>query len=101
MQPSRSSKPRRGLIARSLLLFSMLGVVGCNTIPRPQTPFVPQSLREPCRRPDPTSVATVGALAAFSVRQDEALSVCDSTRLTLLQIIDGTQPKPKRKLWPF
>lgn len=101
MPQSRSSNPHLGLIARSLSLCLMLGVAGCATMQSPTPAFVPQSLREPCRRPDPSSVVTVGQMAAFSVRQDEALSVCDSTRLTLLQIIDGTQPKPRRKLWPW
>jgi len=62
---------------------------------------VPTSLRASCAHPDPAGVATVGDMAAFSLRQASALSVCDSARSSLVQIIDGTQAKPKRKLWPW
>ena len=101
MPPSRLSKPRRVPIALSLSLFCGLGLAACGTVQAPTTPIVPQAFREPCKRPDPSSVATVGDLASFSIRQDAALSVCDSARSALVQIIDGIQPKPKRKLWPW
>jgi hypothetical protein len=45
-------------------------------------------LREPCPRPDFLAVETVGELAAFSVRQEGALAVCEARRSAAVAVID-------------
>jgi hypothetical protein len=46
-------------------------------------------LREPCPRPDFQAVQTVGELAAFSVRQEAAVAVCDARRSAAVAVIDA------------
>ena len=59
-----------------------LAVAGCATATPPPILTIPVSpaLREPCPRPDFQAVQTVGELAAFSVRQEGALAVCEARR---------------------
>jgi len=44
-------------------------------------------------------VISVGDLASFSLRQDAAISECNSVRAKLVGLIDDANPKRKRKLW--
>ena len=79
------------------LLFSTLGLSACETVQAvPPTVNVPQSLRAECSRPDPSGVISVGDLASFSLRQDAAISECNSARRQLVGIIDQTNPKRKK-----
>ncbi|HTK33868.1 MAG TPA: hypothetical protein VL358_01105 [Caulobacteraceae bacterium] len=65
-----------------------------------------ETLRQPCPRADGAeAVRTVGDLAAFSVRQEAALSACEARRAALAQTIDAhnalaartaTQAQPRR-----
>lgn len=87
-----------------LLAFWVLGPLalsGCAPRPVPALTIpVPESLREPCPRPDPAKVATVGDLAAFSIEQEAALGVCDVRRAAAVQIIDAANERPKPvSLW--
>ena len=51
---------------------------------------VAESLREACPRPgEAETVRTVGDLAAFSVRQEAALAICDARREALVQGVDA------------
>lgn len=60
---------------------------------------VPESLRANCASPDPSSVSTVGDLAAHSVRQEAALQVCDAKRSALVSIIEAANEAVKKKRW--
>lgn len=86
------SKPPLVLMRRFLLPFAMLGLLastGCASLPPPLTINIPPILREPCPRPDAANVETVGDLAAFSVRQEADLAVCNDRRQALVDIIDA------------
>jgi hypothetical protein len=51
---------------------------------------VAESLRETCPRPQGVeAVRSVGDLAAFSVRQEAALAVCDARREALVLTVDA------------
>jgi hypothetical protein len=51
---------------------------------------VAEVLREACPRPEGAeAVRTVGELAAFSVRQEAALAICDARREALVQGVDA------------
>lgn len=93
-------------LSKSLLIVCLmtLGLPGCAASVKSLEISVPASLRAVCEGPDPSGVETVSGLAAFSVRQDGALKVCDKSRETLVQIIDASNAagKPKRSwrnLW--
>jgi hypothetical protein len=70
-----------------------LAVAGCATATQPPVPIltipVAAVLREPCPRPDFLAVETVGELAAFSVRQEGALAVCEARRGAAVAVIDA------------
>jgi hypothetical protein len=87
-------------------------VTGCATATGPMTLTIPVSpvLREACPRPDFQAVQTVGELAAFSVRQEAAVAVCNERRAAAVAVIDAAnamgaqmaqQLKPRKwwKLW--
>lgn len=65
---------------------------GCATATAPPILTIPVSplLREACPRPDFQAVQTVGELAAFSVRQEAAVGVCDARRAAAVAVIDAT-----------
>lgn len=84
----------------SLVGLAALALTACQTIaPRPATLILPESLRSPCERPDPSKVSTVGDLAGFSLKQDAAISICDARRKAVVEIVDAANPKPRRKLF--
>jgi hypothetical protein len=100
-------KPLRGRPTRFLLpwlLLGLLGSTGCATPAPVLTLPTPASLRAPCPRPARPTNPTVGDLAAFSVNQEAALSICDDRRSALVSIADaynkavGEMAKP-RKHW--
>lgn len=63
---------------------------------------MPASLRATCERPSGVDdVKTVGDLAAYSVRQDAALKVCDAKREGLVSILDAVNAPAKRRWWEF
>jgi hypothetical protein len=113
MAKSKSRKPW-GLTHWFLLMFGALLVSlssGCASkpIPAPQI-ATPVWLREACNRPDlPQGESpTIGAVLAFTVDQEAALSDCDTRRAQALKLIEdanmiaaGKDPaaKPKRKWW--
>jgi hypothetical protein len=85
---------------------------GCATATAPPILTIPVSpvLREACPRPDFQAVQTVGELAAFSVRQEAAVAVCDARRSAAVAVIDAANAmgaqmaerlKPRKwwKLW--
>jgi hypothetical protein len=77
--------------------------MGCAHQPSPLTINVPDSLRSPCERPAIEGVKTVGDLAAVSIRQEAALSVCDARKSAVIAIVDAykavVDPKPWWKWW--
>lgn len=86
---------------KATAISAALLLTGCATKPQPLTLTIPESLRSPCAKPSPDEVQTVGALAAFSLRQDAALRICSNRGDALVAIIDGANQvvKPKRKKW--
>lgn len=46
-------------------------------------------LRDPCPRPDRPAAPSVGELAAFSVRQEAALVVCEARKDAAVALIDA------------
>lgn len=68
-----------------------LAVAGCATATAPPTLTIPISgvLREPCPRPDFLAVQTVGELAAFSVRQEASIAVCNERRAAAVAVMDA------------
>jgi hypothetical protein len=46
-------------------------------------------LRDPCPRPDRPPQPSVGELAAFSVRQEAAISVCEARKDAAVALIDA------------
>ena len=78
-------------------MFLLLGVAACGTTTSPRIE-VPASLRASCVRPDGADEwKLIGDLAAYSIRQDAALKVCDAKREALVSIIDAA--KPARPWW--
>lgn len=69
---------------------------------------VATSLRSPCPQPaGEAAVRTAGELAAFSLRQEAALSVCDARREAILAAVDahnaaaeGLRGKAGASHWP-
>ena len=97
------SKPPRAPMRPFPLLFLMLGAPGltaCATATAP-TPgkAIPQSLRTACDRPDPAGVKSIGDLAAFSLRQEAALSICDSRRAAVVAVADAYAARAPLTHW--
>ena len=64
-------------------------------------------LLQPCPRPDRPATPDAGALAAFSVRQEAAISVCEARKDAAVQALDAGDAAlralaaaPARRLWP-
>ena len=87
------SNPRRAPATPFLLTCSLagaLGSTGCaHRPPLLLTVPVADSLRATCAGPPTTGVASVGDLAAFSIRQEAALAVCDARREAVLAAVDA------------
>ena len=101
--PCNPSKPLLGPLRHSLMMFAglgLMGLTGCAGLPTPPTLTVPQTFRTECAGPATAGVATVGDLAAWSIRQEAALQTCDAKRAGLVALIDASQPR-KRKWWGF
>ena len=97
------SNPSLGLLRRSLMMFGVLGLLastGCAGVPTSPRVMVPQTFRTECAGPATAGVATVGDLAAFSIRQEAALQTCEAKRAGLVALIDAAQPV-KRPWWRF
>lgn len=97
------SKPPLGLLRRSLMMFGVLGLMGlpgCASLPTSPRVMVPQTFRTECVGPATSGVATVGDLAAWSIRQEAALQTCEAKRAGLVALIDAAQPV-KRPWWRF
>ena len=77
--------------------------MGCAHQPQPLTITIPDSLRAICERPAYAGVATVGDLAAFSIRQEGALAACDGRRAAVVALVDAhrevVSPRPWWKWW--
>lgn len=82
---------------RALILCLLLA--GCAHQPAKLQIPVPQSLREPCERPNPESVQTVGDLAAYSIRQDAAIKTCSSPGDALVSLIDAANGVKAKRWW--
>ena len=78
---------------RGFAALCALAVAGCATATATAPPIsIPISslLREPCPRPPGYETAvTVGDLAAFSVRQEAAISVCNERRAAVVSVLDA------------
>lgn len=97
------SKPPLGPLRRSLMMFGTLGLLastGCAGAPTSPRIMAPQTFRTECAGPATAGVATVGDLAAFSIRQEAALQTCEAKRAGLVALIDAAQPV-KRPWWRF
>ena len=89
------SKPPRALLRRFLLTCSLPGLAAstaCAT--RPPAPATLQlpvaaTLRAPCPRPDRPAAPDTGALAAFSIRQEAAISTCEARKDAAVGVIDA------------
>lgn len=80
---------------------SLSGVAACQTTQLPRTE-VPEALRLHCDRPaGADQVRTIGDLAAYSIRQDGALKVCESRRAGLVSILDAENNTPKHGWWAW
>lgn len=100
---SKPSKPLPTPLRRSLTAFGLLGLLGlpaCAPLAPRVTLTVPQTFRTECAGPATDGVLTVGDLAAFSIRQAEALKLCDAKRAGVVAIVDAAAPKP-RTWWPI
>lgn len=98
VKPYTLGRPLRACTLLASVVSVML-VGGCQTVPVRPTLTVPDSLRATCERPNPEGVSTVGDLAAYSLKQDAAIRVCDARRAAVVAIVDSAQPKKKR--WPW
>ena len=79
-----------------------LALTGCGTLPRQASLTVPETLQNPCDRADVGPLNTVGDLGALVIRQEAAVSSCETKRAALVGLIDtyGEITKPKRR-WPW
>lgn len=98
--------PRPAATRRFHLPFAMAGLLlstGCVSAPQPVTPIIPESLRARCAGPATAGVETIGQLAAFSVRQEAALQVCDERKAAVVAIVDAhkavVMPRPWWRFW--
>ena len=86
-------KPLQARPTRSIPIFCLAGALAlsaCAQRPLVLTVPVAQSLRSPCPHPPgEEAVRTAGDLAAFSLRQEAALSVCDARREAILAAVDA------------
>jgi hypothetical protein len=99
LRPRRYRGRREIGVVTGIAAASALALGGCQTVAVRPTLTVPDSLRATCERPNPEGVATVGDLAAYSLKQDAAIRVCDARRAAVVAIVDSAQPKKKR--WPW
>lgn len=91
-------KPRfRPLLA----LPCVLALTGCATQPGQVQIMIPESLRSPCARADVGPLATVGDLGSLVIRQEAAVSVCDTRREAVVAIVDGYTAATKPRRWPW
>ena len=66
-------------------------------------------LRAPCPRPDRPPAPDAGALAAFSLRQEAAISVCEARKDAVVAVVDAgnaalsalAKPAPRRWRLPW
>ena len=92
MPSSTLRKPKRPF-RLTCCATGLLASTACATTPEPPAPLPPipvaQVLRDPCPRPDRPAAPTVGELAAFSVRQEAALGVCEARKDAAVALIDA------------
>lgn len=81
-------------------LCCVLSLPACAALPSAPTIHVPQALREPCRGPT-TPLRTQADDDTYKVRMEAALAGCSSRGDTLVQIIDGAQPKKRKRFGLF
>lgn len=103
MLPFNPSNTRRGP-QRPLILIAGLSCVlslpACAVQPSAPTIFVAQNLRAPCKGPT-SAFRTQADDDTYKVRMEEALAGCSTRGDTLVQIIDGTNPKRKKRFGLF
>jgi hypothetical protein len=85
------------------LMLCGLALTGCASLPRQATLTVPATLRTPCDRAEIGSLATVGDMGALVIRQEAAVSSCETRRAALVGLIDtyGEITRPKRWRLPW
>ncbi len=87
--PRKPRLPFRWMFCAAGLLAS----TACATRPPPPAALPPipvaQVLRDPCPRPDRPPAPNVGELAAFSVRQEAAIGVCEARKDAAVALIDA------------
>lgn len=82
----------------SPLLF-VLALTGCETLASQATLTVPPTLRTPCDRAAVGNLATVGDLGSLVIRQEAAVSSCETKRAALVGLIDTYGEITKRQRW--
>jgi len=91
-EPKHRYRPLLGLL-------SALALTGCATAPGPVQIMIPESLRAPCNRADVGPLATVGDLGSLVIRQEAAVSLCDTRREAVVAIVDGYTAATKPRRW--
>ncbi|MET3665886.1 hypothetical protein [Caulobacter sp. 1776] len=85
------------------LLLCGLALTGCGTLPRQAALTVPATLRAPCDRAEVGPLATVGDMGALVIRQEAAVSSCETKRAAVVGLIDAyaeiTRAKRLRLPW--
>lgn len=100
-----SSKPKvlTPRLILPLLLLSATGLSGCGSLPKQATLTVPSVLREPCARAEVGPLLTVGDAGSLIIRQEAAMSSCDTKRAALVGLVDTyaeiTKPRRLRLPW--
>lgn len=86
-------KPPRGPTRPCLLISCLAGALASTACaarpPLVLTVPVADSLRAPCPRPAADAVRTAGDLAAFSIRQEAAIGLCEARRDAVLAVVDA------------
>ena len=83
------------------VMLSPLALTACATQPGQVQIMIPESLRAPCNRAEVGPLATVGDLGSLVIRQEAAVSLCDTRREAVVAIVDGYTAATKPRRWPW
>jgi hypothetical protein len=76
-------------------------LTGCATTAPAVQISLPEALKAPCERAEVGPLATVGDLGALVIRQEAAVSSCDTRRAAVVQIVEGYNAATKPRRWPW
>lgn len=96
---SKLPKVRPMLSTRLWPLPFVLALTGCATTTPPVRINLPEALKAPCERADVGPLATVGDLGALVIRQEAAVSSCDTRRAAVVQIVESYNAATKPRRW--